>query len=433
MSETIGVGILGLGVVGSGVIKMIMENKESLYQKTGNHLSIERILVQDKAKERDIEIDSEVLTTDANDVLNHADIDIIIEVIGGVEEAKLHIQQALRNKKHVVTANKDLIALYGPELHQLAKQNGCDLLYEASVGGGIPIIRGLNDGLAADEIKEIMGIINGTTNYILTKMEESAVPFKEALADAQELGFAEADPTADIEGLDAARKMSILSRIAFSTNVKLSDIETNGINNLSLVDLEYGKQLGYTMKLIGLAKSNNGTIEISVQPTFIAKGHPLAGVKDEYNAVYVRGKSVGETMFYGPGAGSLPTATAIMSDVIEVAKNIQLGVNGKTIIEGPSKKGMTPPNEQYSQFFLRLHVKDEVGSFAHISQLFQDMDISFKRILQTPMKKQQSAEIILVTHHTSLENFMNAISKLQDMDVLRSIESYYRVEGEVEE
>lgn len=433
MSETIGVGILGLGVVGSGVIKMIMENKESLYQKTGNHLSIERILVQDKAKERDIEIDSEVLTTDANHVLNHADINIIIEVIGGVEEAKLHIQQALRNKKHVVTANKDLIALYGPELHQLAKQNGCDLLYEASVGGGIPIIRGLNDGLAADEIKEIMGIINGTTNYILTKMEESAVPFKEALADAQELGFAEADPTADIEGLDAARKMAILSRIAFSTNVKLSDIETNGINNLSLVDLEYGKQLGYTMKLIGLAKSNNGTIEISVQPTFIAKGHPLAGVKDEYNAVYVRGKSVGETMFYGPGAGSLPTATAIMSDVIEVAKNIQLGVNGKTIIEGPSKKGMTPPNEQYSQFFLRLHVKDEVGSFAHISQLFQDMDISFKRILQTPMKKQQSAEIILVTHHTSLENFMNAISKLQDMDVLRSIESYYRVEGEVEE
>lgn len=430
MDNKIGIGILGLGVVGSGIIQIINEHKEMLYKKTNCYLSVERVLVQDIEKNRHVTLNKDILTTDAADVLNNPHVDIIIEVIGGTDDAYIFIEQALRNKKHVVTANKDLIALYGSELHDFAKQQGCDLFYEASVGGGIPIIRGLTDGLAADEIEEVMGIINGTTNYILTKMDEEGVPFEKALQDAQELGFAEADPTADIEGLDAARKMAILTRLAFHMNVRLDDIETRGITNVSLTDLKYGKQLGLTMKLIGIAKAHDDTVEVNVQPTFIANDHPLSSVKNEYNAVYVKGKAVGETMFYGPGAGSLPTATAIMADVIHVAKNIQLGITGKSVPMIERSARLSPPHLRTSSFYIRLHVHDQVGSFAHISQLFQDMDMSFKRIVQTPMKKQQTAEIILVTHQTSLETFTNAKKKLQQMDVIKSIESYYQIEGE---
>ncbi|HEY4600849.1 MAG TPA: homoserine dehydrogenase [Cerasibacillus sp.] len=430
MDRKIGIGILGLGVVGSGIIHIIKENKEMLYKKIGSNLSIERVLVQDIEKDRNVTLPKKLLTTNPDDVLKNPDIDIVIEVIGGTDDAYIFIEEALNNRKHVVTANKDLIALYGSELHDLAEQQGCDLFYEASVGGGIPVLRGLTDGLVSDEIQEVMGIINGTTNYILTKMDEEGVPFEEALQDAQKLGFAEADPTADIKGLDAARKMAILARLAFHMNVALDDIETRGITNISLTDLEYGKQLGLTMKLIGMAKTHNDTVEVSVQPTFIANVHPLSAVKNEYNAVYVKGKAVGETMFYGPGAGSLPTATAIMADVIHVAKNIQLGITGKSgpIIERSAR--LSPPHLRTSSFYIRLHVHDRVGSFAHISQLFQDMDMSFKRIVQTPMKKQQTAEIILVTHQTSLESFTNAMNKLQQMDVVKSIESYYQIEGE---
>lgn len=429
MEKDVSIGLLGLGVVGSGVIKIVEDHQEELQHQLGRGVKVEKVLVRDIEKARQIEIDHRLLTTNCEDVLANPDIDVVVEVMGGVENARKYILEALQAKKHVVTANKDLIALHGPELEETARQNGCDLFYEASVGGGIPLLRGLSDGLVSDRIQQVMGIVNGTTNYILTKMAKEGQSYEDALQKAQELGFAEADPTADVEGLDAARKMVILARLSFFTNVELEDVEVEGISKLSLTDIEYGKKLDLTMKLIGFANRHDNQIEVSVQPTFLSKSHPLASVNDEYNAVYVNGEAVGETMFYGPGAGSLPTATAVMSDVVEAIKNMLLGVNGKKFVKPRFEKELTPSDKRFSQFYLRLHVKDEIGAFASISDLFNRLDISFERILQTPSEK-GFAEIIVVTHKTSLENFQNAMKKLDELQVIDTVESYFRVEGD---
>lgn len=429
MGKEISIGLLGLGVVGSGVIKIVEDHQEELVHQLGRGVKVEKVLVRNIEKARQIEIDHSLLTTDSADVLANPNIDVVVEVMGGVEDARKYILEALQAKKHVVTANKDLIALHGPELEETARQHGCDLFYEASVGGGIPLLRGLSDGLVSDRIQQVMGIVNGTTNYILTKMDQEGQSYEDALQKAQELGFAEADPTADVEGLDAARKMVILARLSFFTNVELEDVEVEGISKLSLDDIEYGKKLDLTMKLIGFANRHDNQIEVSVQPTFLSKNHPLAAVSDEYNAVYVNGEAVGETMFYGPGAGSLPTATAVMSDVVEAIKNMLLGVNGKKFFKTRFKKELIPANKRFSQFYLRLHVKDEIGAFASISNLFNQLGISFERILQTPASK-GFAEIVVVTHKTSLENFQNAMDQLDQLQVIDTVESYFRVEGD---
>lgn len=430
MDKNISIGLLGLGVVGSGVIKLIEDYQEDLTHQLGCGVRVDRVLVRNIEKARTINIDESILTLDPNDVLNNPNIDVIVEVMGGVEEARQHILAAFEAKKHVITANKDLIALHGPELEAAAEENGCDLLYEASVGGGIPLLRGLTDGLVSDRIQQVMGIVNGTTNYILTKMDTEGATYEEALKKAQELGFAESDPTADVEGLDAARKMVILSRLSFLTDVELDDVEVNGISNISQSDLQYGKQLGYSMKLIGFANRRDDNVEISVQPTLLANTHPLASVKNEYNAVYINGESVGETMFYGPGAGSLPTATAVMADVVAVIKNIKLGVNGQQFVKPRFEKIRTPDDQKFSQFYVRLHVKDEVGAFAVISELFNQMKISFERIIQTPSSQNELAEIVFVTHETSLDNFQHALQKLESLNVIETIKSYFRVEGD---
>ncbi|MCR2822171.1 homoserine dehydrogenase [Lederbergia panacisoli] len=430
MKNYISIGLLGLGTVGSGVVQLIKNHQEELVHQVGCEVKVKSILVRDVEKERDIQIGQTHLTTDPNDVLHDPEIDIVIEVIGGVEEAREHIIQALDAKKHVVTANKDLIALYGPELQQKALENKCDLFYEASVAGGIPILRGLSDGLVSDRIQKLMGIVNGTTNYILTKMDEDGLSYETALKEAQELGFAEADPTSDVEGLDAARKMAILARLAFFTNVELPDVEVSGISNVSVDDLNYGNKLGYVMKLIGLAHFENQQLEVSVQPTFLLKSHPLASVKNEYNAIYVNGEAVGETMFYGPGAGSLPTATAVMSDVVAVSKNMRLGVNGKSFVKPRFERVLKSPDQRFGQYYFRLHLKDQVGAFSKITTLFNELDISFEKILQTPLSKNELAEIIIVTHNVSMERFEKALMELRDLSVVEDVISYYRVEGD---
>lgn len=430
MKNTVSLGLLGLGVVGSGVIKLIEEHQEKLAHQLGCGIDIKKVLVRNLDKAREVEVNSNYLTTDPNDVLHNPEIDVVVEVMGGIDEAKAHILEAFSTKKHVVTANKDLIALHGPELEKVANQNQCDLFYEASVAGGIPILRGLSDGLASDRIEQVMGIVNGTTNYIMTKMDEEGVSYEDALKEAQELGFAESDPTADVEGLDAARKMAILSRLAFSTDVDLSDVEMSGISNIELADLQYGKQLGYTMKLIGFANCHGQQVEVNVQPTFLNENHPLAAVKNEYNAVYVNGEAVGETMFYGAGAGSLPTATAIMADVVTVITNMRLGVNGSRFTSPLFQKELTPEDKRFGQFYIRMHVKDEVGAFASISHLFNQMGISFERILQIPRNQTELAEVVLVTHQTDLANFENAKKQLDNLDVVESVESSFRVEGD---
>ena len=350
--------------------------------------------------------------------------------MGGIEETKKHILSSLANKKHVVTANKDLVALYGSELHGAAASNGCDFYYEASVAGGIPILRGLVDGLASDKITKMMGIVNGTTNFILTKMNKNGSAYEEVLAEAQALGFAESDPTADVEGLDAARKMAILATLGFSMTIDLKDVSVKGISNITEEDLNYSKRLGYTMKLIGIAQQDGEKVEVSVQPTLLPDDHPLSAVNDEFNAVYVYGEAVGETMFYGPGAGSLPTATAIVSDLVAVMKNMRLGINGRSVVSPQYEKNLKQDSEIFSKYFLRIHVKDQVGSFAKITALFSERGVSFEKILQLPLKNNDLAEIVLVTHKASLKDYEEIMQQLRDLTVVNQVKSSYRVEGD---
>ncbi|WP_376700525.1 homoserine dehydrogenase [Bacillus sp. A1] len=428
--EAIRIGLLGLGTVGSGVVKIIQDHQDKLMHQVGCPVTIKKVLVKDIDKKRDADLPKEVLTTEVYDVIDDPEVDVIIEVIGGVEQTKQYLLDALKAKKHVVTANKDLIAVYGSELLAAAKENGCDLYYEASVAGGIPILRTLEEGLSSDRITKMMGIVNGTTNFILTKMIKEKSPYEEVLKEAQDLGFAEADPTADVEGLDAARKMAILARLGFSMNVDLDDVKVKGISRITDEDISFSKRLGYTMKLIGIAQRDDNKIEVSVQPTLLPDHHPLSAVHNEFNAVYVYGEAVGETMFYGPGAGSMPTATSVVSDLVAVMKNMRLGVNGNSFVAPQYERNLKQPSDIYAQQFLRIHVKDQVGSFSKITSAFSERGVSFEKILQLPIKGHDDlAEIVIVTHHTSEEDFSDILQNLNDLEVVQEVKSTYRVEG----
>jgi homoserine dehydrogenase len=429
MTSKISIGLLGLGTVGSGVIRIIENHQQEIQHQVGSAVTVDKILVNNVNKPRAVFVAKDRLTEDPEDVISNPDIDIVVEVMGGIEEAKKYIIRALENKKHVVTANKDLMALYGSELLTVASQNGCDLFYEASVAGGIPIIRALVDGLSSDRITKMMGIVNGTTNYILTKMSNEGSSYEDVLKEAQELGYAESDPTADVEGLDAARKMSILGTLGFSMNIALEDVSVAGISTVTEEDLNYAKQLGYVMKLIGIAQRDNGKVEISVQPTLLPKKHPLASVNNVYNAVYVYGEAVGETMFYGPGAGSLPTATAVVADLINVMKNMRLGVSGRSILPALHEKQLKTDDEIISKYFMRLHVEDRAGAFAAITSLFSENNVSFEKLLQMPIKNEVLAEVVIITHKTNKRTYELIHSCLTDLDVVKEVKSSYRIEG----
>ncbi|KXG09641.1 Homoserine dehydrogenase [Anoxybacillus sp. P3H1B] len=429
VAKPIAVGLLGLGTVGSGVVKIIENHQDQLIHQVGCPVVVKKILVRDVYKERDVQVNTSLLTTRADEVINDPEIDVIIEVMGGIEETRRHLLQALQQGKHVVTANKDLMALYGSELLATATENGCDLFYEASVAGGIPILRSLVEGLASDRITKMMGIVNGTTNFILTKMCKYGMPYEQVLAEAQALGYAEADPSADVEGLDAARKMAILARLGFSMNIDLEDVQVKGITDITEEDLDYSKRLGYTMKLIGIAHRDGDKAEVSVQPTLLPDSHPLASVSDEYNAVYVYGEAVGETMFYGPGAGSLPTATAVVSDLVAVMKNMRLGVNGRSAVAPQYEKRLKSRSEIFSKYFVRIHVKDEVGAFAKITAIFAEQGVSFEKILQLPLKEKGLAEIVIVTHRASQQAYEDILQRLRDLEIVHQVKSSYRVEG----
>jgi homoserine dehydrogenase len=425
--KAISIGLLGLGTVGSGVVQIIKNHQDKLMHQVGCPVVVKKVLVQDLYKTRMVEVESSLLTSDPDDILLDKDIDVIIEVMGGVDATKDYLITALRQGKHVVTANKDLMALHGSELLTVASEHGCDLFYEASVAGGIPILRGLVDGLASDRITQMMGIVNGTTNYILTKMSNEGRSYDEVLKEAQALGFAESDPTSDVEGLDAARKMTILATLGFSMHIDLEDVRVSGISKVTEEDINYGKQLGYTMKLIGYAHREGEKVEVSVAPTFLSNNHPLASVQNEYNAVYVYGEAVGETMFYGPGAGSLPTATAVVSDLVGVIKNYRLGVNGKSAVTPQYPKQLKNDSEKFSKYFLRLHVQDEVGVFAEITSIFAKHGVSFEKILQLPVKKNEVSEIVLVTHKASLTDYDQILQELNELPTLKEIKSAYKV------
>ena len=429
--KEIQVGLLGLGTVGSGVVRIITDHQERLIHQVGCPVKVTKVLVQNIEKERDVEVPSTLLTQDANEILDNPNIDVVIEVMGGIDDAKSYILQALSSGKHVVTANKDLMALHGAELLATAKANKTDLFYEASVAGGIPILRSIVEGLSSDLITKVMGIVNGTTNFILTKMSDEGRAYNDVLKEAQQLGFAEADPTSDVEGLDAARKMTILATLGFSTNVELGDVKVKGITSITEEDIEYSKSLGYTIKLIGLAKRDGEKLEVTVEPTLLPNTHPLAAVQNEYNAVYVYGEAVGETMFYGPGAGSLPTATAVVSDLVAVMQNIRLGVNGNSAVSPQYKKVLKEPDEIVVKKFLRLHVKDEIGVFAKITSLFSERGVSFEKIIQMPLEEKGKAEIVIVTHRASLAYYDYILKTWQGYEEIDSLKANYRIKRDV--
>ncbi len=429
MSRKVKVGLMGLGTVGTGVVRLIEGNREEYLNQTGVEIEIRRILVRNKNKKRDVYVDPEILTENPDDLIYDDEIDVIIEVMGGIESTKDTLLKAIEQGKHIVTANKDLMALHGIELIKKAGEHGCDIYYEASVAGGIPIINAITEGLTSDRITKIMGIVNGTTNYILTKMTMEQASFEEVLREAQELGYAEADPTSDVEGLDAARKMVILASLGFHAGVDLEDVSVKGISEVTLEDIRYAKQLGYTMKLIGIAKKDDGAIEVSVEPTLIRDSHPLASVNGVFNAVYVYGEAVGETMFYGPGAGELPTATAVVSDLLNIVKNIQLGVNGKYMAVPYKPKKLKSDKEIFAKYFIRLIVNDQSGVLAQIAKLMAEENISVEKVLQEPYHEKTKAELILVTHKTSKKSVENILEELKQLDVIKEIKSCYRVEG----
>lgn len=426
--KPIKVGLLGLGTVGTGVVRIIQGHQEDLVMQTGSPIQIAKILVQNAAKERNIEVSSDQLTEDPWEVLNDGEIDVIVEVMGGIEPAKTYILEALARGKHIVTANKDLMALHGQEIMAHAARKNCDVFYEASVAGGIPIIRTIREGFASDRITKIMGIVNGTTNYILTKMCQEGANYPEVLKEAQQLGYAESDPTSDVEGLDAARKMTILATLGFNVDVALDDVSVQGISSISGDDIVYGQRLGYEVKLLGIAERHNDSISVTVQPTLVKKGHPLASVNGVFNAVYVYGEAVGETMFYGPGAGELPTATSVVADLVAVSKNTNLGVNGRRITAPFKKKKLKTDEEVAYKNFILLHVNDEPGVLANIAQVFSRYEVSLQSVLQQPNPSNPNAEIIIITHEANQASVKKVLQEFKTLDDVQQVVSVYRVE-----
>ncbi|QDS35090.1 homoserine dehydrogenase [Brevibacillus brevis] len=427
--QSIKLGLMGFGTVGTGVVRIIQAHQEDLQKQTGLNIEVSRILVQDAEKSRNIASMESTLTTDPASLLDDPEIEVIVEVIGGIHPAKEYILGALERGKHVVTANKDLMALHGAEILEKAQEKGCDVFYEASVAGGIPILRALVEGFSSDRIAKMMGIVNGTTNYIMTKMSQEGAEYSEVLKEAQALGYAEQDPTSDVEGFDAARKMAILATLGFRVPMKLEDVDVKGISSVSKEDIAYGKQLGYEIKLLGLARRDEEAIEVSVQPTLVPKSHPLASVNGVFNAVYVHGEAVGETMFYGPGAGELPTATAVVSDLVTVVKNRKLGVNGRGMVAPYKEKVLKEDSEKFSKYFLRIVVADKRGVLAQITQLLADKNISLEQVIQQPFKNGREAEIIMITHLSSKSDMDAVLAYMEQMDIVSTVQSCYRVEG----
>ncbi len=423
-TKKIKVALLGVGTVGTGVYKLIQRRADVMVRTIGAEMEVSKILVHNLNKQRE-GIDASLLTDNWQEIVNDPEIQIIVEVMGGIEPARTMILEALHAGKHVVTANKDLLAAHGKELLDAAEEKHCDLLFEAAVAGGIPIIRPLKQCLAGNEIDEVIGIVNGTTNYILTKMFEENMSFEEALAKATELGYAEADPTADVEGLDAGRKVAIMASIAFHSRVIFDDVYTEGITKITSDDIAYAKEFDSVIKLLGVAHNTEGGIEVGVYPMLLNKEHPLASVRDSFNAVFVHGDAVDDAMFYGRGAGELPTASAVMGDIIDVARNIAYGCNGRISCtcyrETPIKKF----DEVENKFFLRMQVKNQPGVLASIATVFGSHGVSIARVVQKHIKGEQ-AELVIVTDKVREDYLKNALEQLRDIENIFEISSVIR-------
>jgi homoserine dehydrogenase len=420
--KKINLALLGLGTVGSGVVKVLEENGGMILNREGLQLNIKKILVRDKTKKRNIDIDRSLLTEDPNEILNDDSIDIVAEFMGGEVPAFEYISTALKKGKTVVTANKEVMAKHWDELQEQAVKSGAGLYFEASVAGGIPIIKSIQRSLQANNVQKIMGIINGTTNFILTRMSEEGRSFEDVLAEAKRLGYAEPDPTSDIEGYDARYKLSILSTICFRNRVKIDNIFCQGISDVSALDIRYAKELGFGIKLLAIAKKQKGRIEARVHPTFIPLSHPLYAVRDSYNAVFISGDIVGNLMFYGKGAGDFPTASAIVSDIITACQN-----EGCHHYIKLDDEGIKFEKNWKDEYYLRLIVQDKPGVLAEIAGIFGRHNVSLDSVMQK-YRENSHATIIFITHE-AYEDWINAaLKEIRKSPSVISVESLIRVE-----
>lgn len=429
MSGKIVIGILGSGTVGSGVIEVLKKNISDIEQRVGRSISIKSVLVRDLTKKRD-HLEGIQLTNKVEDILDDPEIKIVVELMGGLHPSLEYMLMAMEAGKHVITANKDVVAQFGEQLFATAEQHKVEFRFEASVGGGIPIITPLKQCLTANKISLIMGIVNGTTNYMLTKMTEDGSDYEEVLQEAQAKGYAEANPAADVEGFDAARKAAILGSIGFNTRIRLDDVSVEGINNIKAADIAYAKELGYVVKLLAVAKDyGDKGVNVRVHPVFLPSSHPLAMVNDVFNAIFIRGNAIGDAMFYGRGAGALPTASAVVADIIAVARNLVIGNTATVGCTCYNNRPICPLEETEASYYIRLQVDDEPGVLGAIATAFGNCDVSLKSVIQTRMVNIH-AEIVAVTHVVKHKKVEAARELLEALPVVDKICNIIRVDDE---
>ncbi|HHY43014.1 MAG TPA: homoserine dehydrogenase [Thermoanaerobacterales bacterium] len=419
------IGLLGLGTVGTGVVELIEKNNNIIAKRINEHINIKKVLVKDLNKQRSPLVEGKI-TDRFEDIIEDEEISVIVEVMGGEEPALTYIREALNRGKHVVTANKEVISKHGKELLELSAKNDVNLLFEASVGGGIPIIRPMKRCLSANQITKIMGILNGTTNYILSQMTEHGKSFDEALKEAQLAGYAESDPTDDIKGFDAARKIAILSSIAFNTRITADQVYTEGIDSVSQADIQYAKEMGQVIKLIAMGKKHENSVEVAVTPILLPEDHPLASVGGPFNAIMVEGNAVGPVMFYGLGAGKMPTASAVVADIMEAIKNNN---GGKLNCTCYYDFDIMDPGEACSSFYIRLRVVDKPGVLAKIAGAFGENEISMAKVFQKNTIN-GTAEIVIVTYDVPFRNIQDALSEIKAYKQVVEVSTVIRVEEE---
>ncbi|GIU86797.1 MAG: homoserine dehydrogenase [Acidimicrobiia bacterium] len=424
--DAVRVGILGCGNVGAALVRLLGVNRDLIARRAGVELAVARVAVHNLAKERDVELAPGVLTHDAQAVVDDPEVDVVVEVIGGVEPARSLILSALKAGKPVVTANKELLANFGQELFEAAEAAGVDLLFEASVAGGIPLMRPLRESLAGERITRVTGIVNGTTNYVLTRMTEEGSSFAEALAEAQRLGYAERDPTADVEGFDAAAKAAIIASIAWGARVVAGDVYREGITAVTGDDIAAARELGYVVKLLAVAEEHDGRVGVRVHPAMVPADHPLASVRGSYNAVFIEGEAVGQLMLLGRGAGGGPTASAVLGDLVDAARNVRSGSRGATI--GTLERvPIRPIDETASQFYVSLDAADRPGVLATIAGVFGRHEVSIQSMQQKGEGEQ--ARLIFVTHLAREAAMAATIHDVRGLDVVRRVGSVLRVVG----
>lgn len=428
--KTINLGLIGLGTIGTGVVKVLRENSALIEKRIGVSLIIKRIADLDIKRDRGVPIDKSILTTDAKKIINDDEIDIVIELMGGYEPALSFIMQSISNKKHIVTANKALLAKHGEEVFEAIKKHKVNIGFEASVGGGIPIIRCIKDNLAANRFESIYGIVNGTGNYILSKMTDEGENFQDVLKEAQEKGYAEADPTFDIEGMDSAHKIAILGSLAFGCHIPIEKVFTEGITHITPMDINFAREFGYRIKLLAIAKKEDNAIDIRVHPTMISNDNLISNINGVLNAITVRGNAVGETMLIGEGAGALPTASAVLSDVMEIAGCITYGNRSPSFDTGNhAKLKLKPIDEIVSKYYLRFLVLDEPGILSKLSGILGANSISIESVIQKGRSDSGGVPLVFMTHKAMEKDIQKAVKEINELKVVKEKSILIRVEN----